>query len=652
MFGKLCCLLILVPFVLNAQENETELSTLPSLSEDISIIDTNYYIEYLQLYKININYSDENELINKLRLQMPLAKAVIEHITIYGHIHSIYELQQIDGMNVQTIKSIQAFIHFDENLIDIVKNGIKQPYQKHQLILQSERKLKKSKAYTIENGYQGSILKESIRVKSNLNEHISIGFSGHKDAGEPYQCGNISYHVRLKNYKKLNELIIGNFQLQFGQGICVGNAIPPMKSLATSSLISIKEGIYASLPNSTSLSAKGLAISFKIAKNIHCISSYSNKLAEASIKSNDGLTYEIGKIQTVNTYRTTSEINQKSSIKSIDVINRIQYSGQAIQIGLSQATHFKKIRSIHTNPNLLQLIGIDSRIQLNNILMFGEFSKQLNSTEFAGVIGSIIRLDKHNDFGLHYRNFSSNFDGEYSNAISNNSCQNERGLLINYNLKLHHYSNFLMFCELYKNPLEKYRVNGSNTGNILNIEYQYSKRNLHDVSFRFRQGNQFINQTSNEPLLQLANHVNKSFRSQVNVHINKNLLLKQRIEFSWFKSNEDSTQKGFLYYIEIQNNCLKNLKICSRLTVFSIDNFNCRIYAFEKDLSSTFKMNAWQNKGCSYYFILQYHVNKNFEIKTKFAGVRYFNVQTIGSGIDQINSNRQHEIKIELQYKI
>ncbi len=641
-----------MPFTMKAQDSELEFSSLQTFSDELSGIDTNYYIEYLPLNKTNINYSDEAELAERLKLKLPLVKSILEHIKVYGRLRSKYELQQIDGLDVQTIKSIQQYVELEEHILDVVKNGIKLPYQSHQLVVQSERKVIKSKAYAIENGYLGSVFKGSFRYTSNLNEHISLGFSAHKDAGEPIEFGHVSFYIKLKNFKKFNEVIIGNYQLQFGQGLCIGNALPPIKSLATTSLISIKEGIYASLSNSASLSARGFAFTYRVSKKIQWTSSYSSKLAEAKIESSDGIANEIGKIQTVNTYRTSNEINQKASIKSIDVNNRLQLKHHAFHIGLSQSTHLKQVRLMPSISSALHLIGIDSRIQFNNTLFFSELCHQLHTKELAIVIGSIVRLDKHNDFGIHYRNFSSNFNGEYSNAISNNNCQNEQGLLINYNLKLQHNSNLQMYVDMYKNPLEKYRVNGSNIGHNFNIEYQYSKRNLHDVSIRYRQTNNFINQSNDDPILALINRENKSLRFQVNNQINKQFILKQRLEFSWYQSGQDSIKKGFLFYTEVQNNCLKKIKICSRATVFSVEDYNCRIYAFEKDLSSTFKMNAWQNKGYSYYLLFQYHVNKKFEIKTKFAGVRYFNVPSIGSGLDQINSNRQQEIKIELKYKI
>ena len=86
--------------------------------------------------------------------------------------------------------------------------------------------------------------------------------------------------------------------------------------------------------------------------------------------------------------------------------------------------------------------------------------------------------------------------------------------------------------------------------------------------------------------------------------------------------------------------------------MFNVSDYNSRIYAYENDLSSVYSMKAWQDKGFSIYAIVQYHVNKILQIKTKFAGVRYSDEHVTGTGNDRRSGYLFGDIKFEVLVKI
>ena len=65
----------------------------------------------------------------------------------------------------------------------------------------------------------------------------------------------------------------------------------------------------------------------------------------------------------------------------------------------------------------------------------------------------------------------------------------------------------------------------------------------------------------------------------------------------------------------------------------------------------TIAIPAFQNKGTRYYIIARYTMNRHIDFWIRYAQTTFDNLSVIGSGLDEIASNKRSEIKIQARLK-
>ncbi len=91
------------------------------------------------------------------------------------------------------------------------------------------------------------------------------------------------------------------------------------------------------------------------------------------------------------------------------------------------------------------------------------------------------------------------------------------------------------------------------------------------------------------------------------------------------------------------------MTLSARLAIFDIDDYNSRIYAYEDNLPYTFSVPLYQNSGTRFYFMVKYQVNKKVKLFARYSKTQYQNINTIGSGLEQINGNSLSDLNLQLQ---
>ena len=92
------------------------------------------------------------------------------------------------------------------------------------------------------------------------------------------------------------------------------------------------------------------------------------------------------------------------------------------------------------------------------------------------------------------------------------------------------------------------------------------------------------------------------------------------------------------------------IQFSTRLALFDTYDYNSRIYAYENDLLYNFSVPALYNRGTRFYLNVRYTGIRNLSIEGRYAITDYSNVETIGSGLEEINGSKRSEIKAQLKY--
>ena len=84
----------------------------------------------------------------------------------------------------------------------------------------------------------------------------------------------------------------------------------------------------------------------------------------------------------------------------------------------------------------------------------------------------------------------------------------------------------------------------------------------------------------------------------------------------------------------------KNLRIHSGISYFDTDNYSSRLYAYESNVMYVYNLfTAMYGNGIRFSLLGDLKIGRNIEIACKYAGIKYFDRNTSGSGAQKVNSS-------------
>ncbi len=84
------------------------------------------------------------------------------------------------------------------------------------------------RAEDVERGWTGSTDRAVVRADLRILPHVDIGFTGEKDAGEPWDLGFTSAYATFRGLPLGAECILGDFRVRDRCGLVIGGGPPPM----------------------------------------------------------------------------------------------------------------------------------------------------------------------------------------------------------------------------------------------------------------------------------------------------------------------------------------------------------------------------------------------------------------------------------------
>ena len=294
---------------------------------------------------------------------------------------------------------------------------------------------------------------------------------------------------------------------------------------------------------------------------------------------------------------------------------------------------------------------MDYTLNMSNILLFGEVSSNVNGG-ISYLNGLIVPLDKKLDLVIHHRHFINNYQVIYSNAFAANSdSKNEEGIYLGLTYQMNRHLKWSSFADIYKSKWLRYQINAPSKGSefFSELSYQLNKTDLIYLRLKSMLGeknNVLINDVINFP------YPFSKFNARLNINyqITSQLKGETRIATSTFSQINTPTFYGSLIHQDIKwKHPSKQLSIQGRISYFTIDDFQSRIYESENDVLYQYAVPVFQNKGMRYYALLEYRFNSTLTCWIKYAYTNYYNINKIGSGNEEIVGNKLEELRAQLR---
>ncbi|ADY51887.1 hypothetical protein Pedsa_1320 [Pseudopedobacter saltans DSM 12145] len=662
-----------IPVLLFAQTVEDKIveSMIESMSEETpEDFDFEELSERLIKYRkspINLNKATR-EKIKELPFLSPLQISnLLNHIQANGKLLEIYELQSIDAFDLETIRLLLNFATIDppdgfENFsLKHLSSGT------HDFLIRYARILKQQKGFTIpkdsnKSRYLGSPDRLFYRYRFNYKQNIQFSLNMEKDAGEhiwekKYGPDFLSASLFLKDLKPFSKIVIGDYSLQFGQGLSLWSGLSFGKGSDISSIAKQDLGLKPYTSANEYSFFRGLATTINFGK-MHFTPFVSFRKLDSSMDTDLNGNPTINSLLQSGLHRTPNELANRQNLEQLVYGANIEFENRNFSIGInayktqfnipfqSQSPLYKQF---DFTGNELTNIGLHYTKSFRNIYFFGEAARSMNSG-FAFLNGALASLSNSLSVSVFQRNYQKNYHSFFNQAISENTtAYNERGLYYGINYKHGKKYDFLFYTDFFTFPWLKYRVDAPSSGHEIFGQLNYMPSKILQVVMRYKLKEKEQNSSANG----IETYRRQTYRFELQYQLNKSFSLKNRAEISQYKTLSSPNQYGFLVFQDIKYSPSRS-KISGNLryAIFDTEGFDTRIYTYENDVLYSYSNPGFQNKGIRFYLNGRYRIKKGLDFWLKYSISKYDEVTSIGSGLDEIIGNSKPEIKLQLRYQL
>ncbi len=629
----------------------------------------------LNLNKINLEGLQSLGLLTDLQ-----AANIISYREKTGQFFSIYELQAINGLDLDAVRKILPYVEVSDKLDDYHISILKMLREgKNELFLRWSRIIEAQKGFLpvanpLTTRYLGDANRFYVRYRKSYENHFSVGLTAEKDPGEEFFKGSnkqgfdyYSAHVCLNNYNAtIKTLAVGDYVANLGQGLIIFQGFAPNKSAFVTAIKRSARPIkqYTALNENTFF--RGAAATLGLSKNFDLVVFASSRKKDANLIVPRDSTYRFEgftAFQTSGLHRTQAEIADKNSVTENAIGGSLKFKSDRGAIALNglylkYSQPFNRTiqpfnQFLFSGDNLLN-VSTDYSYIYKNLYIFGETAMSGNGA--VGTInGLLINLDRTIDFAFLHRNIPRNFQTVFGNAFTENTLpNNEQGTYFGIEISPTNSWKLSGYFDIWKNPWLTFSTDAPSGGYEYLAKITYLKKRKWDASVLLRYKSKDANFSDN--ISKTASIVTNS-RTQLRFHLNnkitKQIELRSRLELVKFEQSNNSniTNNGFLLYQDILYKPINfPLSLTARFAIFDTKDYNSRIYAYENDILYSFSVPPYFNRGTRYYVNLRYNGVRHLTMELHYGLTYFANKTTFGSGLDEINKPQRSEIKAQIRY--
>ena len=656
------------------------------------------YETLLQYYQtpINLNSATREELRSLLLLNENQITTLLNHRQANGDLLSVYELQSIEGYDLRTINRILPFVSVQMSGANSSRGTLWQRIAREDnnaLYLRYERVLQERQGYTLPSFYQGqpttrylgSADKMLIRYRVSHTKDFSVGFSLEKDAGEPivwnpkngqFGADYVSAHLLIQERGKLKALALGDYQLQFGQGLLLSSGLGVGKGAETITTLrrsSVGVRAYSSLLENSFF--RGGALTYQVAPTVQVTGFVSHKNVDANLQqTQDSLAqydeFTSGLLYT-GFHRTASEIANRHRLAETLGGGNATFTSRDGNLAIGATglfTHYGTPILKRPEPyNYFEFSGRENlALSLNysyvyrNFLLFGETARSTGGG-LGTVNGLLASLGSSVDAALLVRHYDSNFHTLYGNAFSENTRNiNETGVYIGLKVRPVVRWEISAYYDQFRFPWLRYRASAPTDGHdaLIRIAYTPTKTSLLYVQLRQRLKPRDLASTDLNNLYPTralplpGEQLRQSILVYYNTAPTPQLELRTRMQASRLRDDEGlAWRSGYVLAQDVGYQFNRTLKLTARYAIFDADDYDSRQYVFEQDVLLAVSVPALYGQGTRVYGLAEIRINRSLTLWLRYAETRYRHQDVVGTGLESIQGSLRGEVKAQLRVK-
>ncbi|MBN2214648.1 MAG: helix-hairpin-helix domain-containing protein [Bacteroidales bacterium] len=635
---------------------------------------------YFHENPINLNSGGYEELAKLHFLTDYQIRSLLEYIGTKGPMTSVYEVQYVYGFNEKLAGYLAHFTVTGPSKASYVISPDRMlRYGRHDLLITGSRCLQQKAGYIPvpdsilsvnpdKSRYLGDPYKLRVKYGYNYYEKIMFGIQAEKDPGEEFFKGSnkngfdfYSGFLQLNNIGPLKTLTIGDYYLQFGQGLTLFSGLAFGKSAFSTDVIKRTPAVrrYSSADENNYF--RGLAAAAEW-KSLEISLFYSNKKVDANLTDTlDEGEDEFSSFQSSGFHRTPLEIEDKRSVSELAAGTNILYKTERLRLG-GTLVHYSfggqfspsdRSYNIYSfKGSSLLNAGIDYRYRLKNVELFGEVS--YGNEHWAILDGILLQAGELTSFTLLYRNYSRGYFAYRNNPFSEYASKNnEHGLYLGTTFYPFRYFKITAYYDTFKSPWLRYNVSSPSAGRDFLVQIDFTPGKQTEFYARYKSETKSEdNHDDTAPIPVVKDYTINKARVHASYYLSKQINFKNRLEFNALIPEEGSKEYGwYLSHDIVFASSGMPVTLWLRFAVFNCDSYDTRIYAYENTVPFSFSVPFFNNKGGRFYSMLKCALSKYITFWLRYGITQYLDQNTISDGMEEISGNVKSDIDVMLRIK-
>lgn len=516
--------------------------------------------------------------------------------------------------------------------------------------------------------YQGSRPYLSLRYTLNVDKRVEAGLMLEKDAGEEGVDYWAAYAV-LHQFGAIETLALGHFRASFGLGLAINNGTSLGKMMMLSSIGRTDRGFRRHSSMTETGYLQGAGVTVRVGERWRLSAYASSKDTDGTINSDST---GLSSLKTDGLHRTLLEKSKKGVVTKTDVGGNVQWQqGRWKLSGTVAYTRYSipLMPRYDTAASLYRLYNAQGTNFFVGSLCYGYTARHVHLTgetamSKGGHFATLNMLQtemKGHKLTLIFRYYDKQFVSVNGRTFSENSSpQNESGLYVGWSRNLSRHWAVQAYVDGMYFPWMKYQVSGSSYGIDAQAQLVYNK-GRHNLSLRYRvksKQRDISYTTSADTVTQLMLSTTQSLRLVHTWQATKLLSLKTSATASCAHRPDTGSQWGYALGEQLtwrkrlyMGRRTNTLRLTAGLTYFHTDSYSARIYAYEPGMRYSFNMRAFYYHGLRAVALATVPLADGLDVTAKIGCTKYFDRETIGTGLDQILQSHREDIQLQAHWK-
>ena len=624
-------------------------------------------LEELRTHPVNLHLADEACLGGLLGLTEYQRYQLRRYICLHGYVQTPQELAAVEGFSEAVVRRMLPYVTFGKpperepvpwNHIASGKSTclmrwgrVLEPQQGMASVPDSVRAAHPGGYY---EGDADAIL---LKYKYQCRDFFQMGLVAEKDAGEsffrasnPQGFDYVSGYVRYQGNGWLRQLVVGDYQLQFGQALAVGMGFRP-RNADPGALCDAAYGLKPHTGANESQFFRGTALTFGWGKGMETTLYLSMRHADAAVSDS---AYSARSVSGY--HRTVPEIAKERAAREYSAGCHWALNGKQLHLGagaylLSESMPLlpsdKPYARFRFSGGRLWNGSTDFIWNIGHTTLFGELACSGNGRA-AFIGGAVCEAQEWLRFALLMRLLPKDYQGIPDFLNGSSDLANEQSLQLCCRMLVGKRGQLDADWRACRYPWLRYQADAPSSGSTLRLRYSATDPAGGGWLCLYRWNRKESNVTVDAlRILQTSDLHSARLRWEWQP------VVQWRIRLQWdgalYCKGEERSSGGMWSQ---QLTCsLRKWRYSLSFAGFDTDSYQAALYLTEQEVRYATSVVSCSGKGVRLCGLVTWQLSSAWSMQAKLTCCRYADRNKIGSGAAQIDRPHKTEIRLQCIWK-